>query len=124
MDRTWTVADHLSGVPAEHADLFRRVEALVLELGDVRTTVSRTLVGFAGPRRGFAGARPTRRGVDGYFDVMYRVEDDPRVRSVTPYQRNLFVHRFRLTGPEDVDATFAGWLADAYRVGCGDHLAR
>ena len=34
------------------------------------------------------------------------------------------LHAFRLTGPADVDQEFAGWLAEAYRVGAQEHLRR
>jgi hypothetical protein len=32
------------------------------------------------------------------------------------------LHAFRLASPVDVDAEFAGWLAEAYRVGEQRHL--
>ena len=32
------------------------------------------------------------------------------------------VQTFRLTSPDDVDPEFAGWLGEAYRVGCQQHL--
>jgi hypothetical protein len=48
--------------------------------------------------------------------VTYRVED-PRIRSVSPYQKDLFVHHFRVSS---IDEEFARWIRDAYeQVGCG-----
>jgi len=34
------------------------------------------------------------------------------------------VHVFRLSRPDEVDAEFAGWLAEAYQVGAQEHLRR
>ena len=83
------------------------------------TSVAKTTITFKGPRRGFAGARPVGDRLQGYFDVVYRV-DDPRIRSVAPYQRDLFVHHFRVESQEQLDDQFAQWIADAYeQVGCG-----
>jgi hypothetical protein len=64
----------------------------------------------------FAGARPKGDDLIGYFDVTYQV-DDPRIRTVSPYQKDLFVHHFRVSS---IDGEFAGWIHDAYeQVGCG-----
>ena len=72
---------------------------------------------FKGPKRGFAGARPKGDELIGYFDVTYRVEGDARIRSAAPYQKDLFVHHFRVS---EIDDEFAGWIHDAYeQVGCG-----
>ena len=124
MDHTWTVEDHLRDAAPEHVALYRRLEALLLAPGDVTTSPSRTTITFKGPRRGFAGARPTARGVEGYLDLMRRLDGDDRIRSVAPYQRNLFVHGFVLRSADDLDETFAGWVAEADGVGRGAHLAR
>ncbi len=122
MDHVWTVEDHLAGAPPEHVALYRQVEALVHAQGPVVVSVSKTTITFKGRRRGFAGARPTRRGVRGYLDLMRPVDDDPRITNVTPYTARLFVHQYLLRSPDDVDATFEAWVHEAYRVGEGDHL--
>ena len=58
----------------------------------------------------------------GRAPVTYRVED-PRIRSATPYQKDLFVHHFRVDSPEQLDDQFARWIADAYdQVGSGNRL--
>lgn len=121
-DHVWTVEDHLDGAPPEHVALYRRVEALVHAQGPVEVSVSRTTITFKGRRRGFAGARPTRRGVRGYLDLMRPVTDDPRITNVSPYTTRLFVHQYLLRSPDDLDATFEAWVREAYRVGEGDHL--
>ena len=122
MEHTWTVEDHLRDADPAAVELYRAVERLILSQGDVRISVSKTTITFKGRRRGFAGARPTTKGVRGYLDLMRRVEGDPRIVSVTPYTKRLFVHQYLLRSADDLDDTFAGWVAEAFRVGEGDHL--
>jgi hypothetical protein len=118
----WTVEDHLrAGTPATVA-LFQEVQSALESFGPITTSVSKTSVTFKGSRRGFAGARPTAKGVVGYLDVMRRLPDDRRIRTVSPYGRNLFVHHYLLTEASDLDEEFSGWLREAYAVGCGAHL--
>ena len=81
-----------------------------------RSRSRKTTVTFKGPRLGFAGARPKGDELVGYFDVTYRAED-PRIRSVAPYQQDIFVHHFPVSSMDD---EFAGRIRDAYeQVGCG-----
>lgn len=120
---TWTVTDHLRDKPEDSVALWRRVEEAIRSFGDVTISVSKTTITFKGPRRGFASARPTSTGVQGYFDLTRSLgTDDRRISSVAPYQRNLNVHQYRLREAADLDDTFIGWLRDAYDVGCGAHL--
>lgn len=118
----WTVERHLRAAPPAAAALYRDVETAVRGLGPVRLSVSRSSITFKGTRRGFAGARPTATGVVGYLDLLRELPRERRIRSVSPYQRNLFVHQFVLREPGDLDAEFVGWLREAYEVGCGAHL--
>ncbi len=123
-NRIWTVDDHLRDMPAEHVDLYRRVEGTIRAQGPVELSVSKTTITFKGSRRGFAGARPTLRGVQGYLDLMRPLDGDPRIRRSTPYTARLFVNQYRLTSPDELDDTFRQWLAEAYAVGQGAHLDR
>lgn len=119
------VEDHLRGQPEEFVALYRRLEAAIHSFGDVGVSVSKTTITFKGSRRGFAGGRPTANGVQGYFDLTRVVgTDDPRIRRVAPYQRNLQVHQYRLRTDDDLDETFIAWLREAYDVGCGAHLKK
>jgi hypothetical protein len=119
----WTVDDHLRDKPSEYVALYRRFVELVEACGPFTYAVAKTTITFKGSRRGFAGARPTKRGVVGYLDLQ-RAVDDPRISSVAPYTKRLFVHHFRITAPEQLDAEFAGWVREAYEVGQGGHLSR
>jgi hypothetical protein len=122
MERQWTVEDHLRDAAPEHVALYREVEALILGQGEVTVSVSKTTITFKGRRRGFAGARPTAKGVQGYLDLMRPLPLERRITRVSPYTSRLFVHQYVLRSPDDVDATFAGWVREAFRVGEGDHL--
>lgn len=124
-DHQLTVADYLRNRPGSSVALYRQVESALLEMGGVGTSVSQTTVTFKGSRRGFAGARPSTVGVEGYFDMMRGLQkEDHRIRTVVLYQRNLFVHHYRLTDPSDCDETFLGWLKEAHAVGHGAHLSK
>jgi hypothetical protein len=120
MSEIWTIERHLEAGSDEGRALFHRFVDIVAACGDFTTSVAKTTITFKGPRRGFAGARPSRDRLQGYFDGAYRV-DDPRIRSVAPYQKDLFVHHFRVDAMEQMDDEFSRWIADAYdQVGCGN----
>jgi hypothetical protein len=117
----WSVEDHLRGKPPTTVELYRRFVELVQACGPFEYAVSKTAITFKGSRRGFAGAKPTARSLDGYLDLQRRVED-PRIRRAAPYTRRLFVHQFRISAPDELDDEFAGWVREAYQVGQGAHL--
>jgi hypothetical protein len=117
----WTVADHLAGRSDEVVALYRRFIALVDECGLVTYRVTKTAITLKGSRRGFAGAVPKDRSLDGYLDLQ-RVITDPRIMRSSPYTKRLFVHHFRVTGLDQLDAEFASWISEAYAVGSGAHL--
>jgi hypothetical protein len=122
VSEVWTIERHLEAGSDDGRALFDRFVGIVAACGEYTTTVAKTTITFKGPRRGFAGARPAGDRLVGYFDVTFRV-DDPRIRSVAPYQKDLFVHHFRVDSSDQLDDRFAGWIADAYdQVGCGNRL--
>jgi len=119
----WTVDDHVEGRPEHAVALYRQFEEFVLRLGEVTVSVSKSTITFKGPRRGFAGGKPTKVGLRGYFDLTRNLgTSDHRILNVAPYQRQLHVHHFTLTTPQDLDDEFCGWIREAYDVGCGKHL--
>jgi hypothetical protein len=119
----WTVEDHLRGKPPVPVALYLRFVQLVAACGPFTYAVAKTSITFKGARRGFAGAKPTMRGLAAYMDLQ-RVVEDPRVISWSPYTKRLFVHQIRLTSLDQLDDEFAGWIAEAYAVGAGAHLTR
>lgn len=121
-EHVWTVDDHLRGADPAHVELWRAVAALVESCGPVTYAVSKTTITFKGPRRGFAGARPTKHGVDGYLDTMRPLVGDPRILRSEPYLKRLYVNHFRIRTLADLDETFEGWVREAYAVGEGAHV--
>ena len=120
--RDWTVDDHLRDAPQQHVDLYRRFEAIIMACGPVTVSPSKTTIAFKGVRRGFAGARPTSRGLTGYLDLMRSAIDDPRIISSSPYTARLHVNQFRLSSPDQLDDAFTELIREAYEVGQGAHL--
>lgn len=117
----WTIERHLAGQPEFAVDLYHRFIALVEGIGPFDYAVSKSSITLKGVQRGFAGARPTRNGLRGYFDLQ-RMIVDPRITSASPFSAKLIVHHFRLTNPDELDDEFAAWLAESYAVGAGAHL--
>jgi hypothetical protein len=117
----WTVERHLESVPDEIAALYRRFIDLVGECGPFTYSVSKSAITVKGSRRGFAGAKPKAASLDGYLDLQRQVRD-PRILRSSPYTKRLFVHQFRVTGLDQLDAQFSGWVREAYAVGAGAHI--
>lgn len=117
----WTVDDHLRGCDPAVVRLYDRFVELVRACGAFEVAVSKTAISFKGTRRGFAGAKPKKRSLDGFLDLQRQVRD-PRIRTASPYTKRLFVHQFRVTALEQLDEEFQGWVREAYEVGQGQHL--
>ena len=90
------------------------------QIGPFEHSITKSGVGFAGAHRVFAAVRPTRRGLGGFVDLTYEV-DDERFSKVEPYTKRLFVHKLALTHVDQLDDNFTAWLQDAYNVGAGHH---
>lgn len=118
----WTVEDHLRDKPPVSIALYLRFVQLVAACGPFTVAVAKTTITFKGTRRGFAGARPTNRGLVAYLDLVRQVTD-PRIISSSPYTKRLFTHQVRLTRLEELDDGFAALIREAYAVGAGAHLA-
>ncbi|WP_051267482.1 DUF5655 domain-containing protein [Nakamurella lactea] len=119
----WTVPRHLAAGSENGVALYRRFIELIERNGPIRYAVSKTTITLKGDRRGFAGAKPKGDVLSGYFDVQRQISD-PRISNVSAYTHRLFVHHFRVESLDQLDDTFAGWLAEAYAVGAGAHLTR
>jgi hypothetical protein len=114
--------DHLVGKPECSVALYHAFVGLIEACGDYTVSPSKTTITFKGDRRGFAGARPDNQGLVGYLDLQRRVTD-PRISSVSPYTKRLFVHHYRIRELNELDDEFANWVREAYAVGQGAHLA-
>jgi hypothetical protein len=74
-------------------------------------------------RMSFAAFMPRRDWLNGHLVLARRI-DSPRFLRVETFSPRNVLHAFRLSGPGEVDAEFAAWLAEAYRVGAQEHLRR
>lgn len=101
---------------------FDRVVAVVSELGPVTVLPEKTRIALH-VRMSFAAFTPRRNWLNGHLVLARRVHSPRFLRIETFSPRNV-LHAFRLTAPDDVDAEFTGWLAEAYRVGTRQHLRR
>ena len=115
---------HMSNGTPMGRHLYLRLVRILDAIGPYTVHPARSTITFKGTRRGFCGAHPKGDCLVGYIDLMRRVENDPRIRSVSPYTKTLFVHHFRISSEDQMDDTFQGWIAQAYGVGRGDHLNR
>ncbi|MDR7159042.1 DUF5655 domain-containing protein [Arthrobacter sp. BE255] len=115
-----TLEEPFQRKPPDIRRLFDLVRQAVEALGPVTLVPYKDRVAFMVKVR-FAGARPANTWLDVEFWLTRRI-DSPRFRKVetlTPYTH---IHTVRLTGPADVDDELAGWLREAYEVGCQHHL--
>jgi hypothetical protein len=116
----WTVDDHLRDKSADVRALFDAFERLIDDCGPYVRSVTKTAIAYKGSARGFAGVTPRRNDVTGFLDLTEPVHEPPFTR-VTPYTKRLFVHRFVVRDPRQLDKAFASRIAQAYAVGQGAH---
>ncbi|MEJ1195289.1 DUF1905 domain-containing protein [Pseudarthrobacter sp. CCNWLW207] len=108
------------GKPPEIRQLFDLVRQTVEAMGPVTLVPYRDRMAFM-VRVRFAGAKPAKRWLDVDFWLTRRIES-PRFRKVetlTPYTH---IYTVRVTNRAAVDDELAGWLREAYEVGCQHHL--
>jgi hypothetical protein len=101
---------------------FDRVVAVVRAFGPVDVLAEKTRIALH-VRMSFAAFMPRRRWLDGHL-ILAREVASPRWRAVEVYSPRNVLHAFRLSAPDEVDAEFTGWLAEAYEVGRQRHLTR
>ena len=114
--------DHFASSAPEVRATFAAILAAVRELGPVTVIPEKSRIALQ-VRMSFAALVPRRRWLNGHL-VLARPVDSPRFRTVQTLSPRNVVHTFRLHGPDEVDAEFTGWLAEAYRVGEQRHLER
>lgn len=111
---------HFAGAAPVVRSCFDRVLAVVRQCGPVEVLAEKSRIALH-VRMSFAAFTPRRQWLDGHL-ILAREVDSPRFRKVEVYSPHNILHAFRLTAPEQVDAEFAAWLAEAYEVGCQRHL--
>ena len=102
-------------------EVYRRVQAVLDDLGPCDLRVARTQVGWA-RRRGFAFLwMPGRWLRHPAAEIVLTIStdhalDSPRWKEVVQVRPGLFSHHLELRATDDVDDEVATWLADAYRA--------
>lgn len=109
-----------TGKPPEVRALFERLRSMVEACGPVVLVPYRDRVGFM-VRVRFAGAVPHSGWLDVGFWLPRRV-DSPRFRRVETIYPRVHIHTIRVTAPQQLDAELAGWIREAYAVGCQEDL--
>lgn len=114
------LARHFDGKDAAVREAFDAVLAVVNALGPVAVLAEKSRIALHG-RMSFAAFTPRRHTLPGHLVLARSVESSrwDRVQVLSPHN---VLHAFTLTGPHDVDAELAGWLAEAYDVGAQRHL--
>jgi uncharacterized C2H2 Zn-finger protein len=102
-------------------ELFDRFRRLIESMGPVKLVPYTGRVGFM-VRVRFAGAAPRSNWLDVGFWLTRRIES-PRLRRVETLLPNAHLHWLRVANASDLDAELAGWLREAYDVGCQRHLS-
>jgi hypothetical protein len=113
---------HFAGKAPNVRACFDRVVELVRDLGPVSVLAEKSRIALH-VRMSFAAFTPRVRWLDGHLVLARRI-DSPRFRRIEVYSPRNVLHAFRLSTVDEIDAEFAGWLAEAYRVGEQRHLAR
>jgi hypothetical protein len=116
------LAEHFAGKPRRVKSLFRGVRTAVETCGPVKVLSERSRIAFQ-VRMSFMAVSVQKSGLRGHF-VFASVHKHPRFLRVDTISRRNHVHHFRIAGPEDIDATFVAWVAEAYSVGQQRHLAK
>lgn len=114
------LAHHFVGREPIVRELYDLVAATVQSIGPVIILPEKTRVAFQ-VRMSFAQVTPRKRWLDGHVVLARRLEH-PRFRKIETFSPRNHLHAFRLEQPSDIDATFKGWMREAYAVGEQKHL--
>jgi len=117
-----TLEDSFAGKPERIRELFDRFRAMVEACGPAKVVPYRNKVGFM-VRVRFAGAVPKKEWLEVGFWLTRRIQSR-RFRKIETIYPNAHIHTLRITAPEDLDGEVAGWVKEAYSIGCQEHLRR
>lgn len=115
------LADHFAAAAVHVTAIYDRILDVLGELGPVTVLPEKTRIALH-VRMSFAALVPRRNWMNGHLVLARRV-DSPRFHAIQQYSPRNVLHAFRLHSPAEVDDEFAGWLAEAYRVGEQRHLS-
>ena len=107
------VEGHLAGKPDGVAEAYRKVEAMVREIGPVEVESLKSRIGFKA-RATFGGATFTASSMRVGFILARRI-DDPRLRVESYSGRH--GHSLEVTDPSQLTDEVHAWLTEAYHLG-------
>jgi Domain of unknown function (DUF5655) len=113
---------HFAGTDRQVRATFDRFVAVAQQSGPVLVLPEKSRIALQ-VRMSFAALMPRRHWLNGHLVLARDVRSDrfTKVEVISPLN---VLHAFRLTGPHEIDDEFAGWIAEAYRVGAQEHLNR
>jgi hypothetical protein len=106
---------HFEGTDPRVRQTFDYLLEVVRESGPVLVLAEKTRIAFQ-VRMSFAAIVPRKKWLSGHLVLARRV-DSPRFHRIEVYSPRNVLHAFRLRSPDEVDAEFRRWVAEAYRVG-------
>lgn len=115
-----TAEEHLRGVEQSVLEVYEAFADVVAGCGPYELASTRSQIGFR-VKRIFCGVVPRESALDGYLDLPRKVSSS-RFDHVADYTDKLWVHHLTLRSTDEVDAEFAGWIQESYRVGTGDYV--
>jgi hypothetical protein len=114
------LAAHFAGRDPVIRKTYERFVRAVRALGPVRILPQKTRIAFQ-VRMSFAQLTPRTRWIDGHV-VLARPATSPIFRNVQTFSPRNHLHSFRLHSPDEVTRDLRRFLAEAYAVGCQEHL--
>jgi hypothetical protein len=105
---------HFEGRPPELRAAFDALVAAAETNGPVTINATKSRITLQ-VRMRFAAVEPRRDHLRAHL-VLKRHIDHPRL-AVEHLEPDYYLHRFKLTGPADVDDELKTWVAESYRVG-------
>lgn len=116
----YELPDVFAGKSPRVRKLFDRFRAMVERCGPAKQLVYRDKIGYM-VRVRFAGAVPKKNWLIVGFWLSRRIES-PRFFKVETISPNVHAHALRITDTDQLDREVAGWIKEAYAVGCQEHL--
>ncbi|HXE74939.1 MAG TPA: DUF5655 domain-containing protein [Candidatus Xenobia bacterium] len=115
------LAKHFAGCDPSVRQTFDALLAALRRAGPIRVVSSKTRITFM-VRMRFGSVTPQKRALPGGF-FLTRPARHPLLKPGLTYG-GLHGYRFRLTHPQQIDASLRALLAEAYQVGAQKHLER
>jgi len=118
----YRIADHFKGKPAELRRIYRAFLQLARDCGPVLVYAEKTRIAFQVDVR-FAGVTVRSNWVVGGMWFREPAAHPTLIQTLRVTPRD-YVHYFKLSSVDDVDAALGALMRKAYATGCREHLDR